>query len=94
MTIRAVHSTVYRYDAPVFIEPHMFRLCPRADAAQRLAEILAPVGGNQDDLPRGRQLAKRAMIVGFPVALRHFQQGVDDGIARHPDHAFGDAFAP
>ncbi len=36
MTIRAVHSTVYRYDAPVFIEPHVFRLCPRADAAQRL----------------------------------------------------------
>jgi transglutaminase-like putative cysteine protease len=31
-----MHSTVYRYDAPVNLEPHTIRLRPRDDAAQRL----------------------------------------------------------
>ena len=36
MRISVVHSTVYRYDAPVFQEPHTFRLRPRSDASQNL----------------------------------------------------------
>jgi transglutaminase-like putative cysteine protease len=36
MRIACEHTTVYRYDAPVWPEPHTIRLRPRTDAAQRL----------------------------------------------------------
>jgi transglutaminase-like putative cysteine protease len=38
MRISVVHSTVYRFDNPVFLERHTFRLRPREDAAQRLLQ--------------------------------------------------------
>lgn len=49
MRISVVHSTVYRYDRPVFLEPHLFRLRPRHDASQKLLRhsltiAPAPVG--------------------------------------------------
>ena len=36
MRIAVVHSTLYRYSAPVYLEPHIIRLRPREDASQRL----------------------------------------------------------
>jgi transglutaminase-like putative cysteine protease len=36
MKISVTHSTVYRYDFPVYLEPHIFRLRPRTNSAQRL----------------------------------------------------------
>ena len=36
MRISVEHTTVYRYDTPVWPEPHTIRLRPRTDAAQRL----------------------------------------------------------
>src|ERR1035438_1195582 len=36
MRIAVDHSTVYHYDSPVYLEPHVFRLRPREDGAQRL----------------------------------------------------------
>lgn len=36
MRCRVLHRTRYRYDRPVFLEPHRIRLTPRGDAAQRL----------------------------------------------------------
>ena len=36
MRISVDHTTVYRYSAPVFLEPHIVRLRPREDALQRL----------------------------------------------------------
>jgi transglutaminase-like putative cysteine protease len=36
MKITVTHSTVYRYDVPVSLEPHIFRLQPRTCSAQRL----------------------------------------------------------
>src|ERR1700691_28275 len=36
MKITVTHSTVYRYDFPVFLEPHIFRLRPRTNSSQRL----------------------------------------------------------
>lgn len=49
MRIAVTHSTIYRYDSPVFLEPHTIRLRPRNDAAQRLISFAlditpAPVG--------------------------------------------------
>ncbi len=38
MRISVVHSTVYRYDCPVYLEPHTFRLRPREDGTQRLLQ--------------------------------------------------------
>jgi len=35
MKITVEHSTVYRYDFPVYLEPHIFRLRPRTNSAQR-----------------------------------------------------------
>lgn len=39
MRYRVEHATAYRYSRPVFIEPHLIRLCPRCDAGQRLREF-------------------------------------------------------
>jgi transglutaminase-like putative cysteine protease len=36
MKITVTHSTLYRYDFPVYLEPHIFRLRPRTNSAQRL----------------------------------------------------------
>src|SRR3954451_5771539 len=36
MRIAVVHHTRYRYSSPVFLEPHVMRLRPREDPAQRL----------------------------------------------------------
>ncbi len=36
MKISVTHCTVYRYDFPVYLEPHIFRLRPRTNSAQRL----------------------------------------------------------
>jgi transglutaminase-like putative cysteine protease len=36
MKINVTHSTLYRYDFPVYLEPHIFRLRPRENGAQRL----------------------------------------------------------
>ena len=35
MKITVEHSTIYRYDFPVYLEPHIFRLRPRTNSAQR-----------------------------------------------------------
>jgi transglutaminase-like putative cysteine protease len=39
MKITVTHSTRYLYDSPVLLEPHIFRLRPRANSAQRLLEF-------------------------------------------------------
>ena len=36
MKISVEHSTVYRYDDTVYLEPHTFRLQPRMTSSQRL----------------------------------------------------------
>jgi transglutaminase-like putative cysteine protease len=52
MRIQVHHSTEYRYDAPVFLEPHTFRLRPRQDGAQRLLSyqlVIAPEPAGRTD---------------------------------------------
>lgn len=52
MRISVAHSTIYRYSAPVFLEPHTVRLRPREDGSQRLLAYAlditpAPAGRTQ-----------------------------------------------
>ena len=39
MTITVRHRTAYAFDAPVFLEPHVIRLHPRAGAAARVVDF-------------------------------------------------------
>ena len=50
MRISVDHTTVYRYSAPVFLEPHIVRLRPREDALQRLESWALDISPT----PRGR----------------------------------------
>lgn len=43
MRVALTHSTIYRYDAPVNLEPHTVRLRPRHDASQRLVSYAITV---------------------------------------------------
>ena len=36
MKFKIIHSTTYTYTMPVFLEPHVIRLCPTSDPRQRL----------------------------------------------------------
>ena len=36
MRLSVIHSTVYRYSSPVCLDPHIFRLRPRSNSAQKL----------------------------------------------------------
>jgi len=54
MRIAVTHCTVYRYDSPVYQEPHTFRLRPREDGSQHLLryalEISPPPAGQNECL--------------------------------------------
>src|SRR5689334_23681863 len=53
MRFSVVHTTRYRYGAPVHLEPHTFRLRPRDDGSQRLlryALAISPAPAGQATL--------------------------------------------
>jgi len=64
MKITVSHSTVYRYDFPVYLEPHIFRLRPRMTNAQRLLAFdlqIAPTpAGTTECLDQDGNLALNA----------------------------------
>src|SRR5271165_4717218 len=70
MKISVVHSTVYRYDLPVILEPHIFRLRPRTHGAQLLLSFdlrIAPVpAGTTECLDQDGNLALSAWF-GAPT---------------------------
>jgi transglutaminase-like putative cysteine protease len=58
MRIAVTHSTRYRYDAPVYLGPHVIRLHPREDGSQRLCQhqlsvLPTPAGQSQQLDPDG-----------------------------------------
>jgi transglutaminase-like putative cysteine protease len=83
MKINVAHSTVYRYDFPVFLEPHIFRLRPRENSAQRLLtfdmQISPTPAGTTECLDQDGTLALNAwfntpttelrVITGFTVQM-------------------------
>jgi transglutaminase-like putative cysteine protease len=68
MKITATHSTVYRYDFPVYLEPHIFRLRPRMSGAQRLlafdVQIAPTPAGTTECLDQDGNLALNAWFSG------------------------------
>ena len=73
MRFSVVHTTRYRYDAPVFLEPHTFRLCPRQDGAQRLLRhslAISPApAGRADALDHDGNVITQAWFTGEIQAL-------------------------
>jgi transglutaminase-like putative cysteine protease len=68
MKITVTHSTLYRYDYPVFLEPHIFRLQPRMSGTQRLLafdlQILPAPAGTTECLDQDGNLAMNAWFQG------------------------------
>src|SRR5579872_4026389 len=68
MRVSVVHSTSYGYDAPVFLEPHLFRLRPRCDGAQRLLSYSLRIdpkpGGVTECLDQDGNAATQAWFSG------------------------------
>jgi transglutaminase-like putative cysteine protease len=64
MRITVTHNTVYRYDFPVYLEPHIFRLRPRTSSAQQLLAFeiqIAPTpAGTTECLDQDGNLALNA----------------------------------
>jgi|SRR5579871_532020 len=50
MRFSVTHISTYRYDAPVYLEPHVIRLRPRSDGAQKLCRFELSI----DPAPAGR----------------------------------------
>ena len=74
MKINVTHSTVYRYDFPVYLEPHIFRLRPRENSAQRLLAFdlrIAPLpAGTTECLDQDGTLALNAWFNAPTSELR------------------------
>jgi len=68
MRFTVVHSTRYRYEAPVYLEPHTIRLCPRQDGAQRMArhslEISPKPAGRAEGLDQDGNVMTQAWFTG------------------------------
>jgi len=68
MRIAVTHSTIYRYDAPVYQEPHTFRLRPREDGAQHLLswalEIFPSPAGRAECLDQDGNVVVEAWFEG------------------------------
>jgi transglutaminase-like putative cysteine protease len=68
MKVSVTHSTVYRYDFPVYLEPHIFRLRPRTNSAQSLLAFdirIAPTpAGTTECLDQDGTLALNAWFDG------------------------------
>ena len=68
MKLSVIHSTVYRYDFPVQLDPHIFRLRPRSNGAQKLLtfdiEIAPTPAGTTECLDQDGTLALNAWFAG------------------------------
>jgi transglutaminase-like putative cysteine protease len=71
LRIEIVHRTSYRYEAPVFLNPHLFRLRPSSDASQRLESFSL----TSDPAPAGR--SDNIDLDGNDVSLLWFEAVTD-----------------
>src|SRR4051794_41152040 len=73
MRISVVHSTAYRYSAPVYLEPHTIRLRPREDGTQRLIAFALDVtpapAGRSEFLDQDGNVVTQAWFLGVTEEL-------------------------
>lgn len=88
MKITVTHSTVYRYDFPVYLEPHIFRLRPRTNSAQRLLafelQITPTPSGTTECLDQDGTLALNAWFDAPTRELNVFSQFTVEMLRQNP----------
>lgn len=88
MKITATHTTVYRYDTPVYLEPHIFRLQPRMSSSQRLLAFdlqIAPTpSGTTECLDQDGNLALNAWFGGATCELSVTSQFTVEMLRENP----------
>jgi transglutaminase-like putative cysteine protease len=88
MKISVTHSTVYRYDFPVYLEPHIFRLRPRTNSAQRLLafdlRITPTPAGTTECLDQDGALALNAWFSTPTRELRVLSEFTVDMLRQNP----------
>ena len=89
MRCRIVHRTRYDYGREVFLEPHLLRLVPRGDAAQRLLSFAAAI----EPEPAGRTLITDAwgntvLSVWFSGLTDHLTVTTEATVATLRDNPF------
>jgi transglutaminase-like putative cysteine protease len=88
MTILVEHSTVYRYDFPVTLEPHTFRLRPRMNSAQRLLaynlQIAPKPAGTTECLDQDGNFALNAWFTTQTRELRVLSQFTVELLQQNP----------
>lgn len=53
MIFHIQHTSTYRYERPVFLEPHVIRLCPRGTGAQRVLRFVLEIEPEPSGLSYG-----------------------------------------
>lgn len=88
MKLSVIHSTVYRYDFPVFLDPHIFRLRPRNNSAQRLLTFdiqIAPTpAGTTECLDQDGTLALNAWFAAPTSELSVLSRFTVDMLRENP----------
>ena len=89
MRCRIVHRTRYDYGGKVFLEPHLLRLVPRGDAAQRLLAFSAAI----EPEPAGRTLitdvwGNTVLSVWFADLTDHLTVTTEATVATLRDNPF------
>jgi transglutaminase-like putative cysteine protease len=88
MKIVVEHTTVYRYDFPVILEPHIFRLRPRMNYAQRLTsfdlQITPTPAGTTECLDQDGNLALNAWFSAPTQELRVLSQFTVEMLRENP----------
>jgi transglutaminase-like putative cysteine protease len=88
MRFTVVHTTRYRYDAPVHLEPHTFRLRPREDGGQHLLRhslVITPEpAGRADLLDREGNVVTQAWFTGQLESLEVRSEFEVDTLRQNP----------
>ena len=88
MRVSVTHSTVYRYDYPVRLEPHMFRFRPRTNGPQRLLtfelQIVPAPAGMAECLDQDGNLALYAWFEAPTRELRVLSRFIVEMLPGNP----------
>ena len=88
MRFSVVHSTRYRYGAPVHLDPHLFRLCPRQDGAQHVLRHTLSVSpapaGRADGIDQDGNVITQVWFTGQTAVLEVRNEFDVETLRRNP----------